>query len=59
MLKEFTENSNSIKKTQTEIKVTLLSEIKKNLQGINSGEDETKIQINNLKHKEEISIQPE
>ena len=40
------------------MKVTL-SETKKNLQGINSGEDETKIQINNLEHKEEISIQPE
>ena len=45
MLKELTEYSNSIKKTQAEMKVTL-SEIKKNLQGINSGVDETENQIN-------------
>ena len=32
---------------------------KENLQGTNSGEDEAEIQINDLKHKEEISIQPE
>ena len=40
------------------MKVTL-SEIKKNLQGTNSGGDEAGIQINNLEHKKEISIQPE
>ena len=40
------------------MKVTL-SEIKKNLQGIKSGGDEARIQINNLEHKEEISLQPE
>ena len=57
MLKEFTENSNSIKKTQTEIKVTLLSEIKKNLQGTNNRGDEAKIQINDLEYNEEKSIQ--
>ena len=38
--------------------VTLI-EIKKNLQETNNGGDEAKIQINDLEHKEEISIQPE
>ena len=36
-----------------------LSEIKKNLQGTNSGEDEAKNQINDLEHKGEKSIQSE
>ena len=36
-----------------------LSEIKKNLQGINSGRDEAENHINDLEHKEEINIQPE
>ena len=36
-----------------------LSEIKKNPQGTNSGEDEVKIQINSLEHKEEKRIQSE
>ena len=58
MLKELTEYSNSIKKTQAEMKITL-SEIKKILQGNNSGEDEAKNQINYLGHKEEKSIQSE
>ena len=40
------------------MKVTL-SEIRKNLQGITSAGDEARIQINNLEHKEELSIQPE
>ena len=40
------------------MKVTV-SEIKKNPQGTNSGGDEAEIQINNLEHKEEISIQLE
>ena len=39
MLKELIGHFNSIRKTQAEMKVTL-SEIKKNLQGINSGVDE-------------------
>ena len=39
MLKELIEYNNNIKKTQKEMKVTL-SEIKKNLLGTNSGEDE-------------------
>ena len=55
MLKELTEYSNNIKE---EMKVTL-SKTKKNVQGTNSEEEEAKIQINNLEHKEEISIQPE
>ena len=55
MLTELTEYGNNIKK---EMKATL-SEIKKNLQGTNSGGDEAEIQINKLEHKEEISIQPE
>ena len=42
MLKELTEYGKKIKKTQEEIKVTL-GEIKKNLQGINSGGDEAGI----------------
>ena len=37
----------------------ILSEIKKNLQGTNSEGEEARIQINDLEHKEEISIQPE
>ena len=36
-----------------------LSEIKKNIQGISSGGSETRIQISDSEHKEEISIQPE
>ena len=37
----------------------VLSEIKKNVQGTNSGREEARTQINDLEHKEEISIQPE
>ena len=40
------------------MKVTL-SEIKKNLQGINSGGDKAENQINDLEHKEEKNIQSE
>ena len=58
VLKELTEYSNSIKKTQSEIKVTL-SEIKKKLQGNNSGVDEAENQINDLQHKEENNIHSE
>ena len=35
------------------------SEIKKNIQGTNNEGKETRTQINNLEHKEELSIQPE
>ena len=55
MLRELTEYNKSIR---DEMKTTL-SKIKKNPQGTNSGGDEAEIQINNLEHKEEISIQPE
>ena len=58
ILKELIEYGDGIKNTQGEMKVTL-SEIKKNLERTNSGGDEAKIQINNLEHKEEISIQTE
>ena len=55
MLRELTEYGNKIKE---EMKVTL-SEIKKNPQGTNCEGKETKIQINDFEHKEEINIQPE
>ena len=55
MLKELTEYSNSITE---EMKVTL-SDIKKDQQGTNSEGKEAETQINNLEHKEEMSIQPE
>ena len=55
MLRELTEYSNNIRK---EMKITL-SEIKKNLQGTNSEGKDTRIQINDLEHKEEIIIQTE
>ena len=44
MLKQLTEYSNKIKKTQEDMKVTL-SEIKKNLQGTNREGEEARIQI--------------
>ena len=58
MLKEIIEYSNNIKKTQEEMKV-ILSEIRKNLQGTNSGGDEAENQINDLKHKDGKSIESE
>ena len=48
MLKELSEDLNSIKKTQAET----LMEIKSNLQGINSRVDEAKNQTSNLEYKE-------
>ena len=50
-LKELSEDLSSIKKIQSETKVTLV-EIKNNLQGDNSRVDEAKDQINNLEYKE-------
>ena len=50
MLKELSEDLNSIKKIQSEIKDGLI-EIKNNLQGNNSRVDEAKNQINDLEHK--------
>ena len=55
MLKELTEYSDNIKE---EMKVTL-SEIKKNIQGINCEGKETMTQISNLEQNEERNIQPE
>ena len=52
MLKELTEYSKNIRE---EMKVSL-SEIKKNLQGINSEGDEAETQINDLEHKKEMYI---
>ena len=51
-LKELTAYGNYIKE---EMKVTL-SEIKKHLQGTISGREEAGIQINDLEHKEGMSI---
>ena len=50
MLKELSEDLNSIKKIQSEMKDTLI-EIKNNLQE-NNRVDEIENQINDLKHKE-------
>ena len=51
MLKELSEDVNSIKKIQSEMK-DILMEIKNDLQGNNSRVDEAKNQINDLEHKE-------
>ena len=51
MLKELSEDLNSIKKIQSETKNTLIK-IKNKLQGINSRVDEAENQISNLEHKE-------
>ena len=55
ILKELIQYGNNIKE---KTKVTL-SEIKKNLQGTNSEGKEAGIEINDLEHKEEKSIQSE
>ena len=49
MLKELSEDLNSIKKTQSETKDTLI-EIKNNIQGNNNRMNEAKYQINDLEH---------
>ena len=51
MLEEFSEDLNSIKKIQSEMKDTLI-EIKNNLKSSNSKVGEAKNQINYLEHKE-------
>ena len=51
MLKEVSEDLNSIKNIQSETKDTLI-EIKNNLKENNSRVDEAKNQINDLEHKE-------
>ena len=58
MLKELSEDLNSTKKIQSEMKGTLI-EIKNNLQGNNNRVDEVKNQINELEHKEEKNNQSE
>ena len=57
MLKELSENLNSIKNTQSKTKETL-TEIANSLQG-NSIMDEAKNQINDLEHKEAKNKQSE
>ena len=52
MLKELSEDLNSIKKIQSKMKDSLI-EIKNNLHGNNSRVDEAKNQINDLEHKEQ------
>ena len=52
MLKELSEDLNSIKKTQAEMK-DILMEIKNNLQGINSRTDEADNQSNDMEFKEQ------
>ena len=51
LLKELSEDLNSIKQTQTEMK-DILMEIKNNLQGINSRTDEADNQSNDMEHME-------
>ena len=51
MVKEFSEDLNSIKKIQSEMK-DILSAIKNNSEESNSRVDEAKNQINDLQHKE-------
>ena len=58
MLKELSEDLNSIKKIQAETKDTLI-EAKNNLQGNNSRVDEAENQINDLEHKEAKNNQSE
>ena len=58
MLKDLSEDFNSIKKIQAEMKDKLI-EIKNNFQEINSRVDEAENQINDLEHKEEKNNQSE
>ena len=58
MLKEPSEDCNSIKKFQSETKDTLMK-IKNNLQGINSRVDEAENQISDLEYKEAKNNQSE
>ena len=58
MLKELSEDLNSIKRIQWETKGTLI-EIKNNLQGNNSRVDEAENEINDLEHKEAKNNQSE
>ena len=58
MLKKLSEDLNSIKKIQSEMKDTLI-EIKNNLQGNNSRMGEANNKINDLEHKEAKNNQSE
>ena len=58
MFHELSENLNIIKKYQSEMKDTI-TEMKNNLQGINSTVDEAKNQISNLEYKEAKNTQSE
>ena len=58
MHKELSEDLNSIKQTQTEMK-DILMEIKNNLQGINSRTDEADNQSNDMEHKKTKNNQAE
>ena len=58
MLKELSEDLNSIKKMQSEMKDTLI-EIKNNLQGNNSRVDEVENRINDMEHREVKNNQSE
>ena len=58
MLKELSDDLSSIKKTQLEMKETLI-QIKNNLQGNNSRVDEGESHINDLEHKEAKNNQSE
>ena len=58
MLRELCEDLSSIKRTDSEMKDTLI-EIKNNLQGNNSRVDEAKNQINDLEYKEAKNNQSE
>ena len=55
MLTELTELGHKMKEQMKDTQ----SEIKQNIQETNSDRKETRTQINNLKQKEEINIQPE
>ena len=58
MLKELSEDLNSLKKIQSEMKDTII-QIKNNSQGNNSRVDEAENQINDLEHKEAKNNQSE
>ena len=58
MLKELSEDLNSIKKIRSEMQ-DMLIETKSNLQGNNSKVDEAKNEINDLEHKEAKNNQSE
>ena len=58
MIKELSEDLNSIKKIQSEMKDTLI-EVRNHLQGNNSTVDEAENQISDLEYKEAKNSQSE